>query len=200
MRINILLKKAQILSVPRIRSVIPAIIAYVFLTASFSYVFNSLPKAEEVRAITREAYLYANPVVDAYRIMHAYFIDSTNPEFKAPLNHLANLARVYTHENRAVQTPNSDTPYSFLGMDLRSEPLVLTVPPIDGDRYFSIHMNDLYTYIFGYIGTRTTGNNGGSFLIAGPEWKGAIPKGINMNLRGQRRNPIGCLRLRAHSA
>lgn len=169
----------------RLQLLTAATIACSCFFAPFSHGAQSLPNADEVRTIAREAYLYANPVVDGYRIFYAYFIDSDNPEFKAPLNHLVNLARVYTHEDRAVQTPNSDTPYSFLGMDLRAEPLVLAVPPIAGDRYFSIQLNDIYTYIFGYIGSRTTGNDGGSYLVAGPRWKGEIPKGISRVYRAE---------------
>jgi len=32
------------------------------------------------------------------------------------------VARVYSPEDKAIQTPNSDTPYGFLGADLRAEP------------------------------------------------------------------------------
>ena len=78
-------------------------------------------------------------MVDNYRIQHAYSVDTKNPEYKAPWNHIANIPRVYTPADTAIQTPNSDTPYSMLGLDLRAEPLVLTVPPIEKDRYFSVH-------------------------------------------------------------
>ena len=49
----------------------------------------------------------------------------------------------------------------MLGMDLRTEPIVITVPQIEKNRYFSIQLVDLYTFNFDYIGTRTTGNEGG---------------------------------------
>lgn len=133
---------------------------------------------EEARAIAKEAYIYANPIVDGYRIMYRSFEDTKDPEYKGPWNQVINVPRVYTHEDRAVQTPNSDTPYSWLGLDLRNEPLVLTVPPIEKDRYFSIQLIDLYTHIFAYIGSRTTGNEGGTYMIAGPDWKGNVPEGI----------------------
>jgi hypothetical protein len=133
---------------------------------------------EEARAIAKEAYIYANPVVDSYRILYSYFVDSSSPNYKAGWNEIKNIPRVYTHEDRAVQTPNSDTPYSFLALDLRTEPMVLIVPPMDEDRYFSIQLIDLYTYNFEYIGSRTTGNDGGRFLITGPGWKGEVPDGI----------------------
>src|SRR5271169_2476440 len=132
----------------------------------------------EARVIAKEAYIYGFPMVDSYRIQHAYFVDRENPEFKAPWNQLHKIPRVYTPDDKAIQTPNSDTPYSFIGMDLRVEPIVLTVPPIEKERYFSIQLIDAYTFNFAYIGTRTTGNDGGSFLIAGPGWKGEMPKGV----------------------
>jgi len=61
-------------------------------------------------------------MVDSYRVQYAYFVDTKNPEYKGPWNHLVNIPRVYTPADTAVQTPNSDTPYSMLGLDLRAEP------------------------------------------------------------------------------
>ena len=134
--------------------------------------------AAEARAIAKEAYIYGFPMVDGYRIQYAYFVDRKNPEFKAPWNQIRNMPRVFTPNDKVVQIPNSDTPYSTLGLDLRAEPMVITVPPIEKRRYFSVQLNDLYTFNFGYIGSRTTGNGGGSFLVAGPGWKGIQPPGI----------------------
>lgn len=138
---------------------------------------NSLTP-EEARAIAKEAYIYGFPLVDNYRVSYAYFVDKENPEYKGPWNQIRNFSRVFTPEDKAVQTPNSDTYYSFLGLDLRTEPVVLTVPAIEQNRYFSLQLVDAYTFNFDYIGTRTTGNGGGSFLIAGPNWKGEKPSGI----------------------
>ncbi|HWO31231.1 MAG TPA: DUF1254 domain-containing protein [Candidatus Acidoferrum sp.] len=139
----------------------------------------------EARSIAKEAYIYGFPMVDGYRIQYAYFVDSNSPEFKAPWSQIRNVPRVYTPNDKAVQTPNSDTPYSMAGMDLRAEPVVITVPVIDKNRYFSVQLVDLYTFNFDYIGSRTTGNDGGSFLIAGPTWKGAPPSGIKKMFRSE---------------
>jgi hypothetical protein len=112
-------------------------------------------------------------------------VDRTSPQFKAPWNHITNIPRVFTPADTAVQTPNSDTPYSWLGLDLRAEPIVLTLPPIEKERYFSVQLTDAYTFNFDYLGTRTTGNQGGSYAIAGPNWKGETPKGIKKVLRSE---------------
>ena len=137
------------------------------------------------RAVAREAYTYGYPLVDSYRVQYDYFQDSGDPQFKAPWNHLCNIARVYTAADTAVTTPNSDTPYSWLGMDLRGEPLVLTVPPIEEDRYFSIQLTDACTFVIDYIGSRTTGNGGGAYLVAGPRWQGETPPGVDGVFRSE---------------
>jgi hypothetical protein len=139
----------------------------------------------EARAIAKEAYIYGFPMVDNYRIQYGYFVDRQNSEFKAPWNQICNIPRVYTPADTAIQTPNSDTPYSFAGLDLRAEPIVLTVPSIDKERYFSVQLIDAYTFNFAYIGSRATGNDGGSFLIAGPGWVGEMPKGVKKVIRSE---------------
>jgi hypothetical protein len=138
---------------------------------------------DEVRAIAKEAYIYGYPMVDSYRIEYGYFVDKTDPEYKGPANEIHNTPRVYTPADKAIQTPNSDTPYSWLFMDLRTEPIVLTMPVIEKSRYFSIQLIDLYTFNWDYLGSRTSGNDGGSFMITGPGWKGEKPPGITKVLQ-----------------
>ena len=138
---------------------------------------------EEARQITREAFTYAFPIVDNLRVQYSFFTDTSNPEYKAPYNHLFNIPRVFTPADRTIQTPNSDTPYSWVGLDLRTEPMVFIIPKIDRKRYWSLQLIDLYTFNFDYLGSRTTGNNGGAYLVAGPSWHGEIPKGIDKVIR-----------------
>ncbi|WVT05867.1 DUF1254 domain-containing protein [Sinorhizobium chiapasense] len=140
---------------------------------------------EEARAIAKEAYIYGFPLVDNYRVQYSYFVDKSDPEYKAPWNTLFNTARVYTPEDKAIQTPNSDTPYSFVGADLRAEPLVFTVPAVETGRYYSLQFIDQYTFNFAYVGSRATGNEAGKFLLAGPGWKGETPPGIKQVIRSE---------------
>ena len=137
----------------------------------------------EARAIAKDAYIYGFPIVDSYRIMFDYWVDKNSPEYKGSINTIQNTGRVYGPQDKAIQTPNSDTPYSFAWLDLRTEPMVLTLPAIEKGRYYSIQLIDSYTYNFDYLGSRTTGNNGGNFLVVGPNWNGHIPKSFNKVLR-----------------
>ncbi len=62
---------------------------------------------------------------------------------------------------------------------------MFTVPPIEQKRYWSIQLIDLYTHNFVYLGSRTTGNGGGTFLIAGPSWTDTPPAGITKVIRSE---------------
>ena len=133
---------------------------------------------EEARQIAKEAYIYGFPMIVNYKTMYMYAIDENSPEFKGRFNEMSCEARLFTPEDKAVVTPNSDTPYCMFWVDLRKEPQVLTLPAIEGERYYSFQLIDLYTHNFAYLGTLTTGNEGGTYLISGNDWKGSIPEGI----------------------
>jgi hypothetical protein len=132
----------------------------------------------EAKQIAEEAFIYGFPMVMNYSVMNEYFINESSSQYKCPFNHIYNTAQVYTPKDTAVITPNSDTPYSFFCADLRAEPIVFSVPQIEEQRYYSIQLVDMYTFNYGYVGSRATGNGAGTFMIAGPDWKGDTPKGV----------------------
>ncbi len=94
---------------------------------------------QEARSIAKEAYVWAYPMVENYKVMYVYSVYKApdNPEYKAPFNVISNTARVFTPADSTVQTPNSDTPYSMVWIDLRAEPVVITVPDVEPGRYYS---------------------------------------------------------------
>jgi hypothetical protein len=71
----------------------------------------------------------------------------------------------------------------FVWMDLRAEPVVLSVPAVDPKRYYSVMLCDGNTYNYGYIGSRATGSEAGDYMVVGPDWKGATPPGIEKVFR-----------------
>ncbi|MFZ4681130.1 MAG: DUF1254 domain-containing protein [Terrimicrobiaceae bacterium] len=136
------------------------------------------PGIDEVKAIAEEGFIYGLPLVMNYAVMNEYAVDKNSGQFKAPFNQILNEARVFTYKDTAIITPNSDTPYSLCWLDLRAEPIVLSVPAVEKDRYFSVMLCDGNTYNYGYIGSRATGNEPGDYLVVGPDWKGEKPAGI----------------------
>jgi hypothetical protein len=136
---------------------------------------QTAPSANETKAIAEEAIIYGLPMSMFYSIMNEYAINKDSGQYKAPFNTIANEPKVYTPADTAIVTPNSDTPYSWLFLDLRAEPVVLCVPEIEKDRYYSVMLTSQYTFNFGYLGSRATGNGAGCYAVAGPAWKGGTP-------------------------
>jgi hypothetical protein len=132
----------------------------------------------ETKALAEEGYIYGLPIVMNYGVMYEYAVDKDSSQYKAPFNQLYNMRRVATPEDTAIVTPNSDTPYSLGFMDLRAEPVVISVPAIEKSRYYSVQLCDGNTFNYGYIGTRATGPEAGDYIVAGPGWKGETPPGI----------------------
>ena len=74
--------------------------------------------AAEARALAKEAYIYGEPIVDNYRIQHAYWVDKANPEFKGGVeSHLEQPASL--HSGRRGD-PNAQ--YRHAVFDGRSRP------------------------------------------------------------------------------
>jgi hypothetical protein len=136
------------------------------------------PGIVETKAIAEEGFVYGLPIVMNYAVMYDYCVDKNSGQYKAPFNQIFNEARVFTYEDTAIVTPNSDTPYSLLWLDLRAEPFVVSVPAVEKERYYSVMLCDGNVFNYGYIGSRATGSEAGDYLIAGPDWKGETPAGI----------------------
>ncbi len=139
---------------------------------------SAAPSAAELKTIAEEGFIYGLPIVMNYAVMYEYAVDKNSGQYKAPFNQINNEARVFTYKDTAIVTPNSDTPYSLCWMDLRAEPIVLSVPAVEKERYYSVMLCDGNTFNYGYIGSRATGNDPGDYMVVGPDWKGETPPGI----------------------
>lgn len=134
--------------------------------------------ADSAKAIAKEAWIYGFPLATNYRSMSLYALDPSYPDYAGGFNKFKHYAKIFTPKDTAVITPNNDTPYSWAILDLADEPVVLEVPEV-ADRYYSFQFIDLYTFNFAYVGSRATGSKAGKYLIAGPDWKGEKPNGID---------------------
>ncbi|MEM9728750.1 MAG: DUF1254 domain-containing protein [Myxococcota bacterium] len=132
---------------------------------------------EEARAIAQEAYVYAYPMLENYRTLYTQAVDRNATGYQGPFNELVHRNQLLDPSFKDIVRPNNDTLYSFAWLDLRSQPVVVTVPEI-GDRYYSVQLIDMFTNNIGYVGTRTTGAQAGSYLVSGPRWQGTRPANV----------------------
>ncbi|MFO1082947.1 MAG: DUF1254 domain-containing protein [Reyranellaceae bacterium] len=148
----------------------------------------------KARDIAEAGFIYGLPIVMNYAVMYEFAVDRGSGQYKAPFNQIKNEARVFTYKDTAVVTPNSDTPYSLAWLDLRAEPVVVSVPAVDPRRYYSVQLCDGNTYNYGYIGRRATGSDAADHLVVGPAWDGTPPPGIKKVFRSSTQLSIAIFR------
>src|SRR5436190_24289160 len=98
------------------------------------------PRLLEAKDIAEEGFIYGLPLVMIYAVMQEFAVDKNSGQFKAPFNEILNLHQVSSPADTAIITPNSDTPYSFIWMDLRAEPMVVSVPAVEKSRYYAVQL------------------------------------------------------------
>lgn len=138
--------------------------------------------AERAEAIAKEAYVYAYPMLENYRTMYVQAIDRSAKGYEGPFNALHRKTDLLGPEFKDVVRPNNDTLYAFAWLELRAQPVVITVPRVE-DRYYSVQLIDLFTQNIGYFGTRATDGAAGKYLVAGPTWRGATPRNVTDVIR-----------------
>lgn len=133
---------------------------------------------QETQALAREAFVYAYPLLFNYKTLYQ---QTQRPDFAGYVggfNRFRHYARPSSPDDTDIVTPNNDTPYSWCWLDLRREPIALSVPDVEDDRYYVLPAHDLYTHYLPMVGTRARGNRGGTYLFVGPTWEGEVPAGV----------------------
>src|SRR5215472_12664988 len=112
---------------------------------------SSSNKPEDIATL---AYIWGFPLITMQRQFN--FVTSPNVHGlgRGPANTLVCARTLVDASFTDVVSPNTDTIYSVTQFDLKKEPVVLVVPPIAADRYYTFEFLDAYTNDFAYIGTR----------------------------------------------
>jgi hypothetical protein len=138
---------------------------------------GSMTTEQKALAAGAQAVVYGLPLV-MMDLTKQSFQNSPAPR-GAPINQFLHVRAFPPASFKQVVRVNVDTLYSSAFLDLAEEPLVLSVPDTHG-RYYLLPLFDAWTNVFATPGTRTTGNSANSFLIAGPDWSGTAPSGMQV--------------------
>lgn len=120
----------------------PALTALLVVILSAAASAQGAPSIKQATATAEEAYIYGFPMIAAYKALYQFNVDKSSGQYKAPFNQIWNDAQVFTPKDTAIVTPNSDTPYSMVQADLRTEPIVLCVPAVEKGRYYAVQLAD----------------------------------------------------------
>ena len=120
-----------------------------------------------------EAYLYGYPLV----MMETTRLHSA--KYAGPENHLRMIRQFPNAQFKDVVRPNVDTLYTTAFLSMKEGPWVFEMPAND-KRYELMPFMDAWTNVFSSPGTRTSGNQGATYLLVGPQWDGQVPKGMTL--------------------
>ncbi|MBP2414371.1 hypothetical protein JOF48_003170 [Arthrobacter stackebrandtii] len=135
----------------------------------------------QLKQLAVDAYMFAYPMVlmELTRLQACNVPDANTLPLRAPVNQFAHGRSYPAADAREVVRFNFDTLYSIAWLDLREEPMIVSVPEGDG-RYYLTPMYDMWTDIFAVPGTRTTQGAARDFLMAAPGWDGDAPEGTTV--------------------
>lgn len=126
-------------------------------------------------AIGVRAYIWAYPMMDLYRTLWETCFDPARGHDRT-INEFFRFSRLITHEDDWVITPNNDTIFDRAFMDLRAEPMVLSIPATDRQCWFPI--GDMRHDYNANLSWDTVGRAGGNFAFCPPRWQGVLPDGV----------------------
>ncbi|MDZ4836364.1 MAG: DUF1254 domain-containing protein [Candidatus Melainabacteria bacterium] len=134
--------------------------------------------AKEAEQIAQEAFIYFYSLMS----MEATRRQCTNLELGqrpgfGPTNVFSHMREYPTADFKTVVRPNFDTLYSIAWLDLKVEPMILSVPET-GDRYYLLPMLDMWTDVFAAPGWRTSGSGERNFAVVAPGWEGKLPENV----------------------
>src|SRR5260221_13506278 len=126
----------------------------------------------EAQAIAKDAYIYSYAMMESYQTWRTQTLDKAANGYVGGFNVFRHYSEPFTPDNKDIVTPNNDTPYSWAWLDLRAEPMVVSVPAVPKDRYYVMQWIDLFTQNFANIGVRGNGLGAGHYFFACTKRKG----------------------------
>lgn len=152
---------------------------------------NDAPSVEEQDAQAQEAiaysaavqaYIFTFPLIitERERLRRERLTAPVPNEPAAPINQLGHMTKLATAAGDLPYSPNNDTVYTGIALDLTAEPIILRMPAIK-DRYVSVQVADAYIENQPYIySTRVNGGRKTDIAFVGPQWTGKLPRGVKV--------------------
>ncbi len=131
----------------------------------------------QTNLIASDGYIFGFPVMLMDETRRAASKEPYICGLGGPINAFTHKFSPPDPDFKAVVRPNVDTLYSSAFLDLTEGPMVLKVPEVK-DRFYLMAMLDAWTNNFAGPGTQSNGGEPETYLIAGPDWKKATPKGM----------------------
>ncbi len=133
--------------------------------------------ADWSHSLAIQAATWGSPAVIMYTLRYN---DAVGPKVKAAPNSLWRIQDVATPalaEQEGYVLPNCSVLYGFGFLDLRQEPVIMTMPD-SGGIYYMVETVSMWTDAFDYPAGVVAGYKGGKVAYVAPGWQGELPPGV----------------------
>ena len=139
--------------------------------------------SDDAKALAKRAFLFTFPWCACYHTMGKMTMDPAKGKpFSVGINQVIYNESTFSAKDRTMPMVNSSNFTTTLWMDLREDPVVVTIPATDDpNRYYSLMQNDTYHYISTLYGSRLRNVNEERkvlFYSAFSKWDGVLPEGV----------------------
>jgi hypothetical protein len=135
--------------------------------------------AEYAYSLALQAFIYGLPYI--YNAITRYKWTNVpqdgKPVANAPVSTFWHASELTDAAWKDGGCPNNDTAYSLAWVDLSQGPVIVTIPEIPADRYWTMELVEFTSDNFAYIGRRQ-GTQAGHYALIGPGWEGKLPDGV----------------------
>lgn len=135
---------------------------------------NAAIQQHDKQKLEQLAYEYAYSIDEAYK----YFYE-TVVEADYPLNRFQNIRVLADDTYTSHPTINNDTLHLMGWMDLAAEPVIITIPDHDENRYWLFHTMNMQHFTDSAFGSPQRGTKGGTFMYAVEGWQGDVPASVD---------------------
>lgn len=137
---------------------------------------SSVAKQEELLKKLEKAYIYTFPLIimDATKTKMTNTIEATSVQ--APENQFIHAKGLATAASKDIVTPNVDTVYSQLFLNLSEDAVIVELPKTD--RFCTAEVLDAYTNCITVIDTATFKEDTETLIFTGADFTGTIPNGM----------------------
>src|SRR5271165_472196 len=149
------------------------LLAVLSLAVAMSLVNCGEVKKEVTYVVGLEEYVYGYPLVVMDVTREVMTATTVSGQYTAPINQFERLRTYVSPEYKDVVRISVNSLWSTAFLDLDQEPMIVSVPDMDG-RYIVVQAMNMWTDNFLSAGTRTNGGKAGKYLIAGPKWNGSV--------------------------
>lgn len=141
---------------------------------------DAAAREELAYAYALQAYVFTFPLIvtERERLRRERLTGPVAGEPAAPINQVGHMTRLAGASGDLPYSPNNDTVYTGIALDLSVGPIILRMPAIT-DRYVSVQVADAYIENQPYVySTRVNGGQATDIAFVGPGWQGELPTGV----------------------